>query len=141
MKLTLIILSLFIYSYLSASEIYKWKDENGKIHYTDAKNMPQSAKAEELELKINTYTSVSFDKVAQLSDKVIMYSASWCHFCKKARKYFLKNQIQFTEYDIEKNMMAKKRFKKMGASGVPVIIYKDKRMNGFSEAGFARIYK
>ncbi|WP_198147347.1 glutaredoxin family protein [Gilvimarinus polysaccharolyticus] len=33
--------------------------------------------------------------------RVVMY-ASWCGYCKKARRYFRANNIPFTEYDIEK---------------------------------------
>ena len=62
-------------------------------------------------------------------------------YCKKARNYFNSKGIPFKEYDIEKSQSAARRHKEMGASGVPVILYRDKRMNGFSEAGFERIYK
>ena len=34
----------------------------------------------------------------------------------------------------------KKRYKEMGATGVPVILVGNKRMNGFSEDGFESIY-
>jgi len=43
--------------------------------------------------------------------------------------------------DIEKDKQARARYNKMGATGVPVILYGKKRMSGFSEKGFKRIYK
>jgi glutaredoxin len=70
-----------------------------------------------------------------------MYSTSWCGYCKKARKYFQANNIPFVEYDIEKNSRAKKRFDRAGGKGVPLILYKGKRLSGFSESGFNRIYQ
>lgn len=70
-----------------------------------------------------------------------MYSTSWCGYCKKAKQYFKKNNITFTEYNIEKNAKAKREYKKMGATGVPVILVGKKRMNGFSQKGFEAIYR
>ena len=146
-KLTLLLFS-FILSSLSYAEIYKWVDDDGGVHFGDKK--PDAGPAEEIKLEINTYTHVTFDTLdaADKSEtpaigkkpKVIMYSASWCGYCKKARKYFKKNRIAFTEYDVEKNEKARKKYKKLGATGFPVILVGKKRMNGFSEKGFERIY-
>ena len=69
-----------------------------------------------------------------------MYSTDWCGYCKKARKYFGRNGISFTDYDIEKDAEARKRYQEIGAAGVPVILVGNKRMNGFSEGAFERIY-
>ena len=129
----------------SHAQIYKWKDADGKVHFGDKK--PTNKKSENIQLKINTYQSVTIDpailksnKKTNINKNVIMYSAAWCGICVKAKKYFNKNNISFTEYDIDKNKAAKKRYKEMGATGVPVIFVGDKRMNGFSAASFKRIY-
>jgi len=139
-KIITLIGSLLIFSTSSHAEIYKWVDDQGKVHFGDMK--PVVIEAEELNLRINTYTSVTYD-VSSLDygKKVIMYSTDWCGYCKLAKKYFKKNNIAYTEYDIEKDVKAKKRYRKMGAQGVPVILVGKKRMNGFSEKGFERIYK
>ena len=142
MKRFFLALSLLLVTPVSWGEVYKWVDANGKIYFSDKK--PHSTSAEQLKLKINTYTNVTFDRSIYDTDpgsKVVMYSTDWCGYCKKARKYFRKNNIPFKEYDIEKNSEAVKRYKKMGATGVPVILVGSKRMNGFSEQGFDRIYR
>ncbi len=133
--------ALFLAASTSNADVFKWVDENGKVHFGDKK--PENQKAKELTFKINTYTNVSFDKsIFQVKDnRVIMYSTTWCGYCKKARRYFEQHQIPFVEYDIEKNSAAKKRYHEMGAKGVPVILVGNKRMNGFSKAGFKRIYE
>ena len=69
-----------------------------------------------------------------------MYSTDWCGYCKQARQYFKKNKIDFVEYDIEKSRNVRRAYKKLGATGVPVILVGKQRMNGFSIAGFNRIY-
>jgi len=148
----LIILILSIVTNISIAGIYKWTDENGVIHYSE--NKPVEIKVEEFQLR--SYSSVTIEantnsieskpsgKTKKTSlkrpKKVVMYSAEWCGVCKQAKKYFRKNRIRFTSYDVEKNESAKRRFKKMGAKGVPVILVGKQRMNGFSAAGFNQIY-
>ncbi len=143
MRLSAVSLTLImLISGLASAQIYTWTDSDGNVHFGDAKNMPEAAKSQEVELgKINTITSVTFEEVKEPQEEVIMYSASWCGYCRKARNYFEAQGIPFKEYDIEKSPAAAKRYKKLGASGVPVILYKDKRMNGFTKAGFDRIYQ
>jgi glutaredoxin len=135
----LIFLVFLFISTESAAEIYKWTDDKGKVHFSDKE--PRHQKSSEVRLKINTYESVNYDtSIFDTGKKVIMYSTSWCAYCKKAKRYFKRKGIPFTEYNIENNMTAKRQYKKMGATGVPVILVGNKRMNGFSEKGFERIY-
>jgi len=136
--LAVLALCLLIAGHATA-EIFKWTDENGKVHFSDKK--PRHLEAKKIKLKINTYEAVSYDRsIFNTGKKVVMYSTSWCAYCKKAKKYFRRKGISFTEYDIEKNAKAKRQYEKMGAKGVPVILVGNKRMNGFSEKGFERIY-
>ena len=130
----------------SHAQIYKWIDADGEVQFGDKK--PTNKKSENIQLKINTYKSVTIDpailkstKKSNINKNVSMYSAAWCGICKKAKKYFNKNNISFTEYDIDKDKAAKRRYKAMGATGVPVIFIDDRRMNGFSAASFEQLYK
>lgn len=133
-------LLLFIFaSALVHGEIYKWVDEQGKVHFSDKK--PDAGPVEKVDVRVNTYTNVTFDiSIFDSGDKVVMYSTSWCGYCKKARNYFRQNGIRFTEYDIEKNQTANREYDQMGAKGVPVILVGNQRMNGFNEQGFKRLY-
>lgn len=128
-----------------AAEIYKWVDAEGRVHFSDRK--PENQAATEIEVEINTYQSVSYGpseidtaKIAP-GARIVMLSASWCGSCKKAKTYFRRNGIPFTEYDIEKSSKGRKLFEQMGAKGVPVILVGKKRMNGFSEAAFERLIR
>ncbi|MFV2059940.1 MAG: glutaredoxin family protein, partial [Gammaproteobacteria bacterium] len=97
-------------------------------------------------IKINTYKNVSVsNNIFATAEKVnrkklIMYSTTWCGVCKKAKKYFLKNNIAFTEYDVENNSKGKRDYKKMKGRGVPIFLIGSKRLNGFDEAKFNQIY-
>lgn len=128
------------------AEIYQWIDENGKRHFSDRKP-EKNYQLKTLKPKVNSYQSVSYEdypftvRDSKKSNKdIVMYSASWCGYCRKARNYFNQNNIAFTEYDVEKSARGKADYKKLNASGVPVILVGDKRMNGFSASRFEYLY-
>ncbi len=151
-KFMLVILLQIVF-YPSLAGIYKWKDDNGVTQYSDVK--PDNVLVETFEVQsYQNVTVINSDNSFQEPDengnkrkyltrpkRVIMYSTTWCGYCKKAKKYFRKNRIAFTEYDIEKSESAKRRYKKLEATGVPVILIGKKRMNGFSAERFNSIYK
>ena len=122
--------------------IYKWVDEKGKVHFTDSP--PDDIKTEEVELRINTYTLVEIKPLTERlgkKDKVVMYSATWCRMCKKAKNYFRKNNIPYVSYDVEKSRIGKMDFKLLRGKSIPIIIVGSKRMNGFTAAKFDRLYE
>ncbi len=122
------------------SGIYRWVDEDGKVHFSDKPSKSHSSEA--VKLRINTYEGVSYDTSSfDVGKEVVMYSASWCGVCKKARRYFAERGINYTERDIENSARGKMEFKKLGAKGVPVILVGNRRMNGFSVEGFEKLYQ
>ncbi len=78
---------------------------------------------------------------ADPSKQVVMYATSWCPYCQQARNYFREQGISYVEYDIEKNEEAKRVYKTFGGKLIPVIVVGKRRMNGFSVAGFNKIYR
>jgi glutaredoxin len=141
----LLLLSLFLYSNFSSAEIYKWVDDKGDVHFTD--RPPKNKKTEKVTVIINTYTNVSVSdnifaasKNTSRQKKLIMYSTTWCGVCKRAKKYFQKNSIAFTEYDVEKSSKGKRDYKKMNGKGVPIFLIGKKRLNGFDTTKFNQIY-
>ena len=141
-RLVLLTCALMLGGFAVNAEIFKWVDEQGKVHFTD--NPPDDITTEEVELRINTYTSVEIKPLVERlgkSDKVVMYSATWCRTCKKAKQYFQKNNIPYVSYDVEKNRIGKMDFKLLRGKSVPIIIIGNKRMNGFSVSKFDRLYE
>ena len=54
--------------------------------------------------------------------KVIVYSASWCAFCKAAKEYLDKLGVKYNEVDVESSPQAgKEAMEKSGQTGVPVL--------------------
>jgi len=129
-------------SFSAHAEIYKWVDEYGKSHFTD--KPPVGKKTQEIELKINTYSAVEITPLVERlgrENKVVIYTTSWCRICKQAKKHFRKNNIAYVSYDIEKSRSAKRDYKALRGTGVPIIIIGDRRMNGFTASRFDRLHK
>jgi len=123
------------------AEVFKWIDAQGRVHFSD--QAPAEVEAETVRLRINTYESATVvpdGAAGQGGGKVVMYATSWCPVCKQARAYFRENRIAFTEFDVEKSEQGRRDYARLGARGVPVILVGNARMNGFSPAGFRRLY-
>ena len=145
---TFIFCAISLFAVNSHADIFRWVDEQGRIHFTD--KPPPQAESQSVTLRINSFTSPSiepfqFDESLiskrVVTPDVIMYSTSWCGYCKQARRYFNQKQIAFTEYDVEKTDKGKQDFKRLGGKGVPVILVGDRRLNGFSKRAFEQIYQ
>ncbi len=135
-------LFLLLCSHSVHAEIYKWVDEHGKAHFTD--KPPTGKKTEEIELKINTYSAVEIKPLLERlgrTDKVVIYTTTWCRICKKAKKYFRENNIAYITYDVEKSRIGKRDYKALRGRAVPIIIVGNKRMNGFTASRFDKFYK
>ncbi len=138
----LTLLTLLVISTSSGSEIFKWVDNNGKTHFTDTP--PPGEQAEELQLKINTYTAAEVTPLIQRlgrKNKVVMYDAAWCGVCKQAKQYFREKRIAYVSYDVENNQIGKRDFKRLKGRSVPIIILGNKRMNGFTIQKFENLYR
>ncbi|MDO3388712.1 glutaredoxin family protein [Gilvimarinus sp. SDUM040013] len=130
------------------AEIYKWVDENGKTHYGDSK--PAQADAQTIEPTINSYKHQAVPDSAYGQDQeyklllakdVVMYATSWCGYCKKARRYFAKNNIDYVERDIETSEQARRDYDRLQGSGIPLLRIGDTTMQGWSESRFNKIYR
>jgi len=137
--LALLYASTLVCTQVASAEVYKWVDEQGQAHYTD-QPVGITSGASPVDLPVNTYTAPQILDSAYRRSGVVMYSASWCTVCRKARKYFRQIGITFTEYDIERSVKGRLEYNKLGARGVPVILVGDKRLNGFTEEAFNKLY-
>ena len=121
------------------AEVFKWVDSQGNVHFGD--KPPEQEKLEVVKLgQSNSFTQVSANSeenaMAQ-QKKIVMYTTSWCPYCKKARAYFKDNGLTFTEYNVENSPSKNKEFKALGGTGYPLILIgKQDKMQGFSVSAF-----
>lgn len=150
-KLSIIILLQFLFAAILsgavAGEIYKWKDKNGNVFFSD--RPPAVGDAEVISLKEEpapkpaTQPKVGSgkpiggnrdEKRAYSSIKVILYETSWCGYCRKAREYLQSLGVDLVAYDVESNpsMGAEMLRKSGGARGVPLIDVEGIIIHGYS---------
>jgi len=137
---------------IAIAEIYKWTDENGKIHFSDAppnKDKVEKLDEDELAKRISSFTQVSVEfvpidfgvnKQVNRANSLVMYTTTRCGYCEKARKYFAKKNIDYVEKNINLSDKFHAEFKSFGGKGVPLIFKGDYRMQGFSEGNFDKFY-
>jgi glutaredoxin len=139
----LLALALLAAATAPAQGLYRWSDAQGRIHYSS--EPPPGVKAAEVRARTNTYAAPAPARsrnaarakpVAAAAVPVVMYATSWCPYCAKARAYFGRNGIAYTEHDIEKSPAARAEFKRLGGRGVPLILVGRERVNGFDELAF-----
>ena len=129
--LSAIITALFFALPLHAADIQKWVDENGKVHYGQRAPLGQAGSAVK-NSSVSTVSTTISAKEANLPSSVALYSTSWCGYCKEARAFMQRNNIRYSEYDIEKSSSAKHQYEKMGGRGVPFLVQGSKTVQGFN---------
>ena len=75
--------------------------------------------------------------------KVVLYSTSWCPHCREAKEYLKKNNIAYTNRDVEDDADAMEALvEKYKSRAVPVIVIGDdeKILKGFHQDEFEKAY-
>ena len=66
---------------------------------------------------------------------VSIYTTVTCGYCKMAKEFFQKNNVEFQEFDVGKDLERRKEMiEKSGQMGVPVIMVGDDMIVGFNES-------
>lgn len=139
------------------ADIYKWVDKDGNIHFGDRPPADRPAeRRESSEPSADNQDSASTtpaDGSAPAAGEpgsasaeqaplpknasVVMYTTSWCGYCKKAREYFNSRGIYFTDFDIEKDPAAmERRLALGGGKSVPLVIVNGAVIRGYSALSF-----
>jgi len=130
------------------TQIYRWVDANGRVQYGE--RAPSGAKARTIESRVSSYSGpaivsgtapASRSAAAGAPPEIKMYATAWCTYCKRAREYFARKGLRYTELDIEQSAQARAEYDRLGARGVPVILVGAQRMTGFSEGSMDQMLK
>lgn len=85
---------------------------------------------------------VKLENVNSLNVGVHLISASWCGYCTKMRKLLKKNNIPFTEYNVEDDDLVNEYIDKNNiGNGVPVTVVGGDVVHGYDEDGLKRALK
>ena len=90
--------------------------------------------------------AASVDLVAPVDGSVVVYSATWCGYCKKAKAWLKQHDVAFVERDVEKTPGAQEELQqKLAAAhlpggGIPVVDFGGGNLVvGFDVAAFERL--
>jgi glutaredoxin len=120
----------------AAAGAYKWVDENGKIHYSDAPPPDNARMVEETNVPVRPVTDQGPD-VSQIAaaHPVALYVIPDCQTCDLVREYLTRRGVPFAETNVENDPQAQAAMKeRVGALAVPTIIVGEKVMKGYVES-------
>jgi len=132
----LLLFALLIAPLATSAEIYKWTDAQGRLHYSD--NPPREAKAKPVQIKINSIqgpavvSTIRDAPPAKAKDRVRIYTAVWCGYCKRAKAHLAAKGVPYDEVDVEASQQGRSEFVQLGGHGVPIILVGNQRMDGFN---------
>jgi len=135
MRVLLILsLSLLFAHEALAQQVYKWKDAEGRTHYSNSPP-PSSSQAEVVKDRLATVSGSNGSAQVSGGQRVVMFTTQSCGVCKMAKSYLTRKGVPYTERDIEVSDSAAADFKRLGGRGVPLILVGSEVMRGFSEQG------
>jgi len=123
-----------------AQTAYKWVDEQGQVHYSEYP--PARGDAAALDLHVTSYegpAAVEDVTAAAGSNKVTLYTTSWCGICKRAKAYLDRKGVSYQALDIEQDSNARDEFRRLGGRGVPLIVVGNRSMRGFDPQRLERM--
>jgi glutaredoxin len=72
--------------------------------------------------------------------RVVLYSASWCPYCDKARAFMQNQGVAFEEYDTETHPKGRRDYAAMNGNGIPIVLVGNHKIVGWKQAEFERHY-
>lgn len=68
------------------------------------------------------------------TDEYTVYGASWCGFCRKAKKLLEDKQLPFVYYDVDVMKMDRKELTELtGQKTIPMVFHKTKFIGGYTD--------
>lgn len=85
--------------------------------------------------KTETATALSLTKSG-----IVLYSATWCGYCKQAKAYLAKKGIRYQEFDIDTRVGMAAYAQAGGEKGIPLLYADGQRVQGFSDAAYDALF-
>lgn len=88
----------------------------------------------------NLLPSWNNTKAPVIASGVVLYTASWCGYCKQAKAYLESKSINYKEIDVDTNDGKASFAQAGGGKGVPLIVVAGKNVSGFSTAAYDALF-
>jgi glutaredoxin 3 len=144
---SLLLLLMLLCSSAAATEVYRWIDAAGNVHYGDRK--PASTEVERISVRPQPpATSASAPEAesamaqaarASTPPAIRMYLSPTCGYCTQAARFFDARGVPWRGEDITRSQVAKLAFERAGGRGTPLIIVDGQTIHGFQKATLERL--
>jgi len=135
--------TLLVFALAVQAQLYRWTDENGKVHYTDtqppasAKNVEKKGKARVGDAEAAAQQSYALQQAVK-NFPVTIYTSKECgNPCKDGIAYLKKRGVPFTEKIVASRAEIDELIKLAGAPRVPVMVVGVTTLKDFEEQGWS----
>ena len=105
-------------------------------------NSNQRAPSQQTAKQLAVAKSAPPDAVASGNHEVVIYTTSWCGWCKKTRAWLDTKGIDYENRDVEENAAwAEEIHDLTGSGGVPVIVIDGEVIKGFNQAQMEKLLR
>lgn len=140
-----------------AQTVYKSVGADGQVVYSDkppttgrlektmsfenlpSSALPASASSYVEQLKRMHARDAAQPAAAPPQHGVVLYSAPWCGYCRKAKAWLAGKGVAYRDIDVE-TPDGIAAFARVGGSGIPVIVTEGHSVTGFSNAAYDALF-
>ncbi len=151
---TFLFCSLLVGTSAIAQDLYKSIGPDGRVIYSDKppagarvektlkfENLPSSALPASASSYVEQLRKLKASSPAiAASGAVVLYSAAWCGYCKKAKAYLAEKGISYQEVDIDTDEGVAAFAQAGGGKGVPLLLAGGQRVQGFSPEAYDALF-
>jgi glutaredoxin len=127
---------LFACAAQAQSNVYKWTDKNGKVHFSDTPPAEEATNLSQKKLGGGYVQESSLPYATQVAGKrnpVVLYSGPKCGTpCERARDLLAARGIPFREQDASSKEGAE-AMQRMGARDLPVVTIGERNLRGYDD--------
>ena len=112
----------------ASAELYRWTDEQGRVHYSDQPPPPSIKKHQRIRVP-----GASTGEATQARPPVVLYTANCGATCDQAADYLRQRGVPFALKNAERDPAAAKELKqRTGVMEVPVLFIGESMQRGYS---------
>ncbi len=137
-----------------ADTMYKSIKPDGRIVYSDRppaegriektitfENLPSSTLPKETSSYVEQLKKLRASApVVASRESVVLYSATWCGYCTKAKSYLAGKGVSYQEIDIDTSEGKSAFAQAGGGKGIPLLLVGSQRVQGFSAAAYDELF-